>query len=88
MAVDAFIVIVNRYRENFFGPILAHDPFIQLLINFFRGKNMARLKLRRLSRRRIFLQNVSTQVHALIADKYLVRPGNETVNFVLGPLAE
>jgi hypothetical protein len=46
------------------------------------------LKLRRHRRRRIFFQNVSTQINALIADKNLVGSGNEAIDLFLRPLTE
>jgi hypothetical protein len=80
-------MIVNGDRENFFSPVLANDPFIQLLINFFRGEDAIGLELRR-RRGRIFLQNISAQVNALIADKNLIRPGNEAIDLFLRPLTK
>ena len=85
-AKDAFVMIVDRDRQDFFGAILADYILVKMLNNGARAGDGARLARHRFARlygfaQSLFGQNFGPQQHTLIADKDITRPFDEAVNF-------
>ena len=73
-------MVVDRYRENFLGVLLADDVLVQNALDFFRfGQAVAAGLVGILE---FFANDVVTELDALVADKNR-RAGNQLADFVL-----
>ena len=85
---NALVVIVDRHREHALGLRLADDVFVQVRGDLFgRGQSFQNKGLL-LSLRRVLQQDLGTEVNALVADVYALRPGDQLADLVASAVAE
>ena len=86
---DTLVVVVNRYTQGNFGPVLTDDVLIQCCLHFGRrGQATFQIKaLDRLLTFLLFFDQFRTDANTLVAD-IGIGTGNQPLDFLLGASAE
>ncbi len=83
IAVDAFVMVVDRNREHLFGILLADDVLIQHLFYLMGGWDAGGSLFGIAFAALLLFDYIAAQIHALIADEDR-RAGDELTHLVLG----
>ena len=87
LGTDALVVIVDGHGEYFFGLILTHNELVQLLEKLFGREACFGADLgRRFAW--LFVEDLFAQIHALVTDIDLFRPGNQATDLILASSTE